>query len=53
MVPRPEVRYLWYPCGSLGGFYNEQSEKQQTEELIISNPTCNCFENFSDPPSLW
>ena len=20
MVPRPEVRYLWYPCGSLGGF---------------------------------
>ena len=20
MDPRPEVRYLWYPCGSLGGF---------------------------------
>ena len=20
MVPRPEVRYLWYTCGSLGGF---------------------------------
>ena len=20
MVPRPEVRYFWYPCGSLGGF---------------------------------
>ena len=20
MAPRPEVRYLWYPCGSLGGF---------------------------------
>ena len=20
MVPRPEVRYLWYPCGSLGVF---------------------------------
>ena len=22
MVPRPEVRYLWYPCGSLGGSCN-------------------------------
>ena len=20
MVPLPEVRYLWYPCGSFGGF---------------------------------
>ena len=20
MVPRPELRYLWYPCGFLGGF---------------------------------
>ena len=20
VVPRPELQYLWYPCGSLGGF---------------------------------
>ena len=20
MVPRPQLQYLWYPCGFLGGF---------------------------------
>ena len=36
MVPRLEVRYLWYPCGSLGGFVETICAEKDRQKNSLS-----------------
>ena len=43
MVPRPEVRYLWYTCGSLGGFVVNWKRGCTVFKVLIKGATCGSF----------